>query len=106
MVITEEKVKEALSGVMDPEINIDIINLGFIYKIDIKEAEVLVDMTLTTRGCPLHNTLTQQVVSTLQGLDGVKKASVRMVWNPPWNPKMMSEEAKKKLGFRDDMLEE
>ena len=104
--ITEEKVRDALSEVMDPEINIDIVNLGFIYNIDIEGNDVQVDMTLTTRGCPMHNMLGQAVVSALNKIEGVGKASVRMVWDPPWNPKMMSDEAKQKLGFRDDMLEE
>ena len=102
--ITEETVKEALSQVMDPEINIDIVNLGFIYNIDIDGTDVAVDMTLTTRGCPMHNTLGQHVVSALNNIDGIGKASVRMVWDPPWNPKMMSDAAKQKLGFSDDMM--
>jgi len=102
--ITEETVKEALSKVMDPEINIDIVNLGFIYNIDINGADVTVDMTLTTRGCPMHNTLGQSVVSALNNIDGIGKASVKMVWDPPWNPKMMSDAAKQKLGFSDDMM--
>lgn len=104
--LTEEKVKEALSTVIDPEINFSIVELGFIYNIDISGNDVKVDMTLTSKGCPMHNILGQNTVDALQMIEGVSKVEVRMVWDPPWNPKMMSEEVKKKIGFTDDMIEE
>ena len=103
--ITEEMVKEALSTVIDPEINFNIVELGFIYNIDIDGDDVKVDMTLTTKGCPTHNILGQKTVDALQMIDGVGNVNVQMVWDPPWSPKMMSEEVKKKIGFTDDMIE-
>lgn len=104
--ITEEQVKQALSQVIDPEINIDIVNLGFIYNIDINGSDVIVDMTLTTKGCPMHQVLGQRAVAALNSIEGVGKVGIKMVWDPPWSPKMMSDEAKQKLGFSDEMLEE
>jgi metal-sulfur cluster biosynthetic enzyme len=103
--LTEETVKSALSGVIDPEIGLNIVDLGFIYGIKIENGSVEIDMTLTTRGCPLHQTLGKQAEAAVQALEGVNSAKVNIVWNPPWNPKMMSESDKKRLGFTDDMIQ-
>ncbi len=102
--VTEEQVKEALSKVIDPEIGIDIVNLGFIYDIRIDGGIVDVDMTLTTRGCPLHQTLGKQAEDVIKDIEGVEQANITMVWDPPWNPTLMSDAAKKRLGFSDEML--
>ncbi|MBC8204151.1 DUF59 domain-containing protein [bacterium] len=102
--VTEERIKEALSHVIDPEINTNIVDLGFIYGIDIKDDQVNVDMTLTTKGCPLHQMLGASAKKAVEGLPGVKSANINLVWDPPWSPKMMSDSAKKKLGFSDDMI--
>ncbi len=92
--ITEEKVLEALKTVEDPEIGIDVVNLGFIYDVKIAGEQVIVAMTLTMKGCPLHASLKQSAAS----------AVVNIVFDPPWNPNMMSAWAKDKLGFSPDML--
>ena len=104
--VTEEKVKEALSQVVDPEIGLDIVNLGFIYEVDINEGKVEVNMTLTTRGCPMHQFLGKQAEEAVKSIDGVEDVAISIVFDPPWNPKMMSQAAKDKLGFSDDMIEE
>lgn len=98
--ITEEQIREALKGVYDPEIGIDIVNLGLIYDISIsKEGNVSVKMTLTTPGCPLGPTVQEAVKAVLESIDGVKSTNVEIVWDPPWNPSMMSDEAKQILGI-------
>ena len=102
--ITEDNVRAALSKVIDPEIGVDIVNLGFIYNVKIDEGQVAVDMTLTTRGCPMHQFLNKQAEDAVKGIDGVTEAVINLVWNPPWTPKMMSPAAKEKLGFSDDMI--
>lgn len=98
--LTEDACKEALSTVVDPEIGMNIIELGLVYDIDIDEAanDVRVDMSLTTPGCPLGDTITSMVEMALKRI-GAGKIDVNIVWTPPWNPDMMSEEAKMKLGW-------
>jgi metal-sulfur cluster biosynthetic enzyme len=103
--VTENEIRNALKKVVDPEIGLNIVDLGFIYGIKIEDGDVNIDMTLTMRGCPLHQMMGRQVEDAVKNLNGVKSAQVNIVWNPPWNPKMMSEEAKKQLGFTDEMME-
>lgn len=99
MALDEEAVKEALTGVHDPEIGMNIIELGLVYDIGIDEAEnVTVEMTLTSPGCPLGEVITQQVDEALKAI-GAHSATVEIVWSPPWTPEMMSEEAKERLGW-------
>ncbi|NQS98596.1 MAG: DUF59 domain-containing protein [candidate division Zixibacteria bacterium] len=104
--VTEEKVKEAVAQVIDPEIRLNVVDLGFIYGIEVEEGNVDIKMTLTTRGCPLHQLLSKQVEEVVHSIEGVKSVKVNLVWDPPWSPKMMTDSAKKFLGFRDDMMEE
>jgi FeS assembly SUF system protein len=95
-----EKIIESLKGVYDPEIGLDIVNLGLIYDIDISEdGEVDIKMTLTTPGCPLAGSVEEAVRTVVSAIDGVKDVNVQLVWDPPWNPSMMSEEAKQMLGI-------
>ncbi len=99
MAIAEEAVKEALTGVNDPEIGMNIIDLGLVYDIVIDgEDNVKVEMTLTSPGCPLGEVITQQVDAAVRAV-GAKSAEVEIVWSPPWTPEMMSEEAKERLGW-------
>ena len=104
--LTEDIVKEALSKVIDPEIGMDIVDLGFIYGVEINESQVKVNMTLTTRGCPMHQFLGKQAEEAVKSIAGVTEAEISLVWDPPWTPKMMSTAAKEKLGFSDDMIED
>ena len=103
--ITEESVLKALENVIDPEIGIDVVNLGFIYDVKINGEKVDVAMTLTMRGCPMHSTLKDQAEQAIVKNAGAKSAEVRIVYDPPWNPNMMSQTAKEKLGFSPDMME-
>lgn len=99
--LSKEQIIETLKGVYDPEIGIDIVNLGLVYDVEINQAQghVSIKMTLTTPGCPLGSTVQEAVKTVLESIDGVKNVDVQIVWDPPWNPSMMSEEAKQMLGI-------
>jgi metal-sulfur cluster biosynthetic enzyme len=97
--ITEEKVWESLSNCFDPEIPVNIVDLGLVYDVQINNSNINVKMTLTTKGCPMHSQISQDVKSKLMAVEGVTETNVEIVWDPPWNPQMISESARKKLGF-------
>jgi FeS assembly SUF system protein len=97
--VTEQKVLEVLSEVYDPEIPIDIVNLGLIYGIDIKDGRVHVRMTMTAPGCPASAQIAAEAKMLIEEIPGVKEAIIEIVWDPPWDPSMMSEEAKQSLGY-------
>ncbi|MBN2378971.1 metal-sulfur cluster assembly factor [candidate division WOR-3 bacterium] len=97
--VTKVQVREALKKVIDPEIGINIVDLGLIYSIDVKRDVAHIRMTLTVPGCPLANILTAQAEKAARGVEGIKDVKLELTWDPPWNPKMMSDEAKRKLGW-------
>ena len=95
-----EKIIEALRTVYDPEIPVNIFELGLIYRIDVEDDNVVkIDMTLTSPHCPVAEILPEEVRMKVYALDEVTDAEVAVVWEPPWNPSMMSEEAQLELGF-------
>lgn len=97
---TVEDVREGLKSVYDPEIGINIVDLGLVYDTEISESgDVLVTMTLTSLGCPLGPVIVQEVQNALKDLPGIGEIDVKLVWSPPWSPEMMSEEAKDELGI-------
>ena len=96
----ENRIVEVLKTVYDPEIPVDIYNLGLIYRIDLHDDGGLdVDMTLTAPNCPAADFIVEDVRLKLDGVDGVKEARVNLVFEPEWDKDMMSEEAKLELGF-------
>lgn len=97
----EEKIIEALKTVYDPEIPVNIYELGLIYKIDYHEEDgtLDVDMTLTAPGCPLADYIVEDVRQKLESVKGVTSATVNLVFEPEWDQSMMSEEAKADLGM-------
>lgn len=96
----EERIVEVLKTVYDPEIPVDIYNLGLIYRIDLHDDGILeVDMTLTAPNCPAADFILEDVRTKLDGIEGVKDAKVKLVFEPEWDKDMMSEEAKLELGF-------
>jgi metal-sulfur cluster biosynthetic enzyme len=97
--VTEENVLEVLSGVYDPEIPIDIVNLGLIYGVDIEDGNVHVKMTMTAPGCPSSAEIAAESKILIEELPGVKSASIAIVWDPPWDPSRMSEDAKQSIGL-------
>jgi len=90
----------ALKTVFDPEIPADIYELGLIYKVDIEDDRMVnIDMTLTTPNCPSAAELPSQVESAVAGVPGVREAKVNIVWDPPWDPSRMSDEARTVLNM-------
>jgi metal-sulfur cluster biosynthetic enzyme len=105
MMITEEMVRTALKNVYDPEIGLDVINLGLVYNVDIQDQgkRVSVDMTLTTPACPAGPQILEQARREIGALKDVyqdlEDVNINLVWTPFWNPSMMTEEAREELGF-------
>ncbi len=97
--ITEEKVFAALKNVFDPEIPVNVVDLGLIYDVKVEGGKVAVKMTLTAPGCPMHTTISQSARDAILQVEGVEDAQVDVVWDPPWNPDMMTPEAREQLGL-------
>ena len=98
--LTEDRVLEALKQVIDPELGINIVDLGLVYDVGISpDGAVHIEYTLTTMGCPIGPLIEQQMQSLLAGVPGVTSLEAEMVIRPPWSPEMMSEEAKAALGY-------
>ena len=120
--VTEQDVMSALKSCYDPEIPVNIVDLGLIYKVNFapvavetfpaepanaeppaaeneEKQDVTIDMTLTAQGCPEHVNISAQVKSRVEQLPGVRNASVNVVWTPPWTPERLSPEARKQLGI-------
>ncbi len=103
-VLTEDEVLSALKQCYDPEIPVNIVDLGLIYGVRFDAApndqqDVTVDMTLTAQGCPSHVEIGQQVKARVEQMPGVRNANVNVVWNPPWTPERLSADARKQLGI-------
>ena len=97
---TEEAVREALKHVVDPELGVNIVDLGLVYDVEIgEEGAVSIEYTLTTMGCPIGPLIEHQMQSFLENVPGVTSVEAEMVLRPPWTPEMMSEEAKAALGY-------
>ena len=97
---TEDGVREALKHVVDPELGINIVDLGLVYDVRISpEGRVHIEYTLTTMGCPIGPLIEHQMQSFLEGVPGVTAVEAEMVLRPAWSPEMMSEEAKAALGY-------
>lgn len=99
--LTKTDVENLLRQVVDPELGVNIVDLGLVYHIEITtEGDVTVTMTLTTPGCPLHETMITAVEESLRRHPAVRDVRVQLVWSPPWTPERMSEAAKRQLGMR------
>jgi metal-sulfur cluster biosynthetic enzyme len=101
---TEEEVLTALKDCYDPEIPVNIVDLGLIYGVKLEAAEeekqdVTIDLTLTSQGCPAHVSIGEQIKIRLLQLPGVRNANVNVVWSPPWTPERISPDARKQLGI-------
>ncbi len=99
MQVDEPLIRETLRQVIDPEINCNIVDLGLIYDIVIHGSRVLVRMTLTTPGCPMHELIANGVQMALLNLEGVEQAEVELVWDPPWHPDMMTDVGRARVGM-------
>ncbi len=97
--ITEDQIMDALHMVIDPEIGINIADLGLIYNIIISENQIVIKMTLTTPGCPMHSSMAEGVEQSVKSIDRNTEVIVDLVWEPKWTPDMMSDYAKEQLGY-------
>lgn len=97
--VTEEKILSVLSEVYDPEIPIDIVNLGLIYGIEIEGGNVRINMTMTAPGCPASTQIAGESKILVEEIPGVESCEIELVWDPPWDPSKMSEEAQQSLGM-------
>jgi metal-sulfur cluster biosynthetic enzyme len=98
--LDESQIWNALQQVIDPEIGCNIVDLGLIYGVAIAGAKVTVQMTLTTPGCPMSESIAQGAQQVLLGVPGVAQAEVEIVWDPPWNSTMMTEAGRAAVGMR------
>lgn len=97
--VEREKIIAALRDCYDPEIPINIVDLGLIYGVEIEGGKVKVKMTLTTQGCPLYDSIAEEVRSRLLKVEGIDDAEVELIWEPPWKIERMSPEGRKELNL-------
>ncbi len=95
----KEKIIEEIKKIYDPEIPVNIYELGLIYDVTVKEKNVSVKMTLTTPNCPVAESLPKEVKDSIMNVNGVEKVDLDLVWDPPWDKSMMSEAAKLELNL-------
>ena len=96
---TPELLREALRQVVDPELHMNIVDLGLVYDVSLDGAKAVVQMTLTSPGCPYGPYILHDVDQALKGVSGIEDTDVQVVWEPAWGPHMMSEEMRLELGF-------
>jgi metal-sulfur cluster biosynthetic enzyme len=98
---TPDAVRDALRDVIDPEVGMNIVDLGLVYKADVSEGDVAVAVTMTTAACPLGESIIEECrVAIQRHVPGVRSLRVDLVWEPPWRPSMMSDAARTQLGWR------
>ncbi len=97
--LTKDDVIEALKEVYDPEIPVNIVDLGLIYDIEVEDGEVAIEMTLTAQGCGMGPYIAQQAEWRIAEIPGVEDVEVELVWDPPWSPELITEDGKRLLGL-------
>lgn len=97
--VEPDAVVAALGNVIDPELGIDVVNLGLVYEVNIVGPAVMVEMTLTTPGCPLHASIGEDVRRQVGAVPGVGDIDLEIVWDPPWTPENMTDAARRLLGW-------
>ncbi|MFW6313357.1 MAG: metal-sulfur cluster assembly factor [Spirochaetota bacterium] len=96
---TKGEVLDALSRVIDPEIGLNIVDIGLVYRVDVDDEHVEVDFTLTSPGCPLADTIIADIRREVTAATGIDEVQANIVWNPPWSLDFMSEDARLQLGY-------
>jgi metal-sulfur cluster biosynthetic enzyme len=96
---SRDEVIDALRAVEDPELGMDIVELGLLYDVEVEGPKVQMTYSLTSMGCPVGPMIEQQMVEVVEGLDGVDDVKAELTWEPPWSPEKMSDDAKFILGF-------
>ena len=97
--LSKEKILDGLKSVTDPEMHINVVDLGLIYDVKIDQGMVVVVMTLTSPACPVGPFILESIEETVKKMENVKGVNVEITWDPPWGPDKMSEEAKLELGI-------
>lgn len=98
--VSEEEILQSLRGVNDPEVGVNLVDLGLIYSARIHDANVRIVMTMTTPACPMHSYLTEEVREAILSQHAeIEDVSVELVWDPAWSPRMISEKGKRQLGW-------
>lgn len=96
----KDKILNELKNVYDPELNINVVDLGLIYDINVsEEGDAVITMTLTTPGCPLHDSISTGVRYCVQGIEEIKNVEVNIVWEPVWSPEKLTPEGRRLLGM-------
>ena len=96
---SKEQVIDALRVVEDPELGMDIVDLGLLYDVEVEGPKVRVEYSLTSMGCPVGPMIEEQIRETVAEMDGVEEVETELTWSPPWTPEKMSDDAKFILGF-------
>lgn len=94
-----EMTREALRGVIDPELGLDVVALGLVYGLEVRDSVAAVELTMTSAACPLGDHIVREAETMLAAVPGLASFTVRLVWDPPWTPEKMTPEAKKLLGW-------
>lgn len=95
-----EQILENLKAVLDPEVGVNIVDLGLIYKVELKPEEVYIQLTMTSPACPLHGVITREMDKVLrETFPDLGPMTIELVWDPPWSPELMSAAAKQQLGW-------
>ena len=97
--LTKDVIYESLKTVFDPEIPINVVDLGLIYDVQVNKGDIYVQMTLTAPGCGMGPYIAQQAEWAIQDIEGVDEVEIEMVFDPPWSPDLISEEARSQLGI-------
>lgn len=98
--MTEDQILDTLRSVIDPEVGINIVDMGLVYTVEIKPEEVYIQITMTSPTCPLHGVITRNMDKVLRNTyPGLGAMTIELVWEPPWTPDRMSSDAKKQLGW-------
>jgi len=97
--LTAEGVREVLRFVYDPELGMNIVDLGLVRGISVQDGEVTVRMTLSTPACPLAGVIVQGVEQAIRGIESVESVDVQLEWDPPWSPEQISPEGRRQLGW-------
>ena len=95
--VTVEHVYDALYEVYDPELGVNVVDLGLVYDVEVHSGDVAIAMTMTTPGCPMHDAIVEGAQAAVEALPGVRQACIHVVWTPPWDPTMMSEAGRREL---------
>lgn len=98
--ISEKLILTALKHVLDPEIGVNIVDLGLVYEVKVENGDVYIKMTMTTPGCPLHESISKGAEEAVRQLPGIESVKVDLVWEPAWTPERMSDWARKQLGWK------